>query len=178
MERHAAVWKIHRLLKEGMKGGGNPSREFICLDAIKSAWSDKSTVAGLSFSPYALNGLKTGNLIKIFSILIWIGASELLNTFDPTSFPFTDSDLPLPEWKLNTLTRVGPGIPYRFWVEQFRFIPLVISDFLQYVDARIPLPFESVEETGGTGGYSEVYRVGISPGYLKLGSGSVWTEVR
>jgi hypothetical protein len=185
MDSKKARSVIFEELKERMKWKEKGSKAFISIEDIKSVWSDESRIIAVlpSTSPQVCRFIREC-LIKILSILIWIGAHDDLDNFYekfinvPVDQRRTDINLPLEEGELKFLS---PDRAHQFYAIQFGFIPEVIEDNpnqkTQIVHESHRLPFESVQKDVGVGGYGKVDRVGISPGYLKQQSGSVFTEV-
>jgi hypothetical protein len=185
MDSIGAREAIFEALKERMKWKEKSSKAFICIEDIKSVWSDEPRILAAlpSISPGLCQDIRA-YFIRILSILIWIGADNGLDNFYEEFINvsndrrLTDSHLPLEEGGLAFLSR---DRAHRFYGEQFRFIPVIIEDNpnqkTQIVHERYRLPFEWVQKDVGVGGYGKVDRVGISPGYLKQQSGSVFTEV-
>ncbi|RAK74489.1 protein kinase family protein, partial [Aspergillus fijiensis CBS 313.89] len=172
---------VNEELRQHFMQGDEPSKRFICRQALLEIWQDETRLHTLlGPDPISSQDIRRvqRECVAVLSILTYIRAIKTIARFHAIldTDELNDTNLPLQDGEIRKLLSLEPELFFLFNDYQWAFCPAEIhcdrDPPLQLIDARRRLPFLSSPKLIGSGGFGVVELVKIAPRYLKLSRGA------
>ncbi|PYH78081.1 kinase-like protein [Aspergillus uvarum CBS 121591] len=179
--RRDLVERVNEELRQHFMQGDEPSKRFICRQALLEIWQDEARLHTLlGPNPISSQDIRRvqRECVAVLSILTYIRAIKTIGRFHAILYTdeINDTNLPLHDREIRQLLSLEPELFFLFNDYQWAFCPAEIhcdrDPPLQLIDARRRLPFLSTPKLIGSGGFGVVELVKIAPRYLKLSRGA------